>query len=203
MDSVRGRCYLHRCIASIHRLVRSALSPTNSYTQTGSLLPLMVKLHSRKRTLIVSSLNPQRGFTNTSSGPTRAQPVVLWETIRRIPLPCTSPWTHLSPVVLTLYYNSYQYDIDPVTQSFKNRRVFAYSDSGIPDGIQPDTNGNVFSGCGDGVQVWNSAGTLIGKFLLNSTTPEMMFTKSGLLIFKDEMIYLADIQAQGIDLIVY
>lgn len=34
-----------------------------------------------------------------------------------------------------------------------NRRVFAYADTGIPDGIQLDTNGNVYSGCGDGVQV--------------------------------------------------
>lgn len=83
---------------------------------------------------------------------------------------------------------------------FKNRRVFAYSDSGIPDSIQLDTNGNVYSGCGDGVQVWNPDGDLIGKFFTNTTTPELMFTKSGLLIFCDETIYLADIQAQGIDL---
>lgn len=34
-----------------------------------------------------------------------------------------------------------------------NRRVFAYADTGIPDGIQLDANGNVYSGCGDGVQV--------------------------------------------------
>lgn len=34
-----------------------------------------------------------------------------------------------------------------------NRRVFAYADTGIPDGIQLDTKGNVYAGCGDGVQV--------------------------------------------------
>ena len=93
--------------------------------------------------------------------------------------------------------------MDPETQSFANRRVFAYSDSGIPDGIQLDTNGNVYSGCGDGTHVWNSEGTLIGKFFLNSTTAEMMFTKSGLLILDEETIYLANIQAQGIDLAAY
>ena len=98
---------------------------------------------------------------------------------------------------------SYQYDVDPVTQSFTNRRVFAYSDSGIPDGIQLDTNGNVYSGCGEGTHVWNPEGTLIGKFFLNSTTAEMIFTKSGLLILDEERIYLADIQAQGIDLAAY
>jgi gluconolactonase len=93
----------------------------------------------------------------------------------------------------------YQYDIDE-TQSFTNRRVFAYIDSGIPDGIQLDTVGNVYSGCGDGIQVWNSEGTLIGKFFLNNTTAEMIFTNSGLLILDEERIYLVNILAQGIDL---
>ncbi|KAF8443923.1 hypothetical protein L210DRAFT_3533147 [Boletus edulis BED1] len=100
----------------------------------------------------------------------------------------------------TLPATIYQYDVDPVTQSFANRRVFAYSDSGIPDGIQLDTNGNVYSGCGEGIHVWNPQGTLIGKFFINSTTPELMFTKSGLLIFDEQWIYLANIKAQGIDL---
>lgn len=103
-------------------------------------------------------------------------------------------------VMLTLWRNSYQYDVDPVSQSFENRRVFAYSDSGVPDGIQLDMSGNVYSGCGEGVHVWNSNGTLIGKFFINSTTPELIFTKSGLLIFNDQNIYLANISAQGIDL---
>ena len=48
---------------------------------------------------------------------------------------------------------SYAYDVDPDSQVFMNRRVFAYADTGIPDGVQVDTNGNVYSGCGDGVQV--------------------------------------------------
>lgn len=102
--------------------------------------------------------------------------------------------------MLTLWCNSYQYDVDPVTQSFTNRRVFAYSDSGIPDGIQLDTNGNMFSGCGDGAHVWNPQGTLIGKFFINATDPEIIFTKSGLLILADENVYLTNIAARGIDL---
>ena len=99
--------------------------------------------------------------------------------------------------------NSYQYDVDPETQSFTNRRVFAYSDSGIPNGIQLDSNDNVFSACGEGTHVWNSGGALIGKFYINSTTPEMIFTNSGLLIFDEENIYLANIKAQGINLTAY
>ena len=47
----------------------------------------------------------------------------------------------------------YAFDVDPTTQAFTNRRVFAYVDNGIPDGIQLDTEGRVYSGCGDGTQV--------------------------------------------------
>lgn len=47
-----------------------------------------------------------------------------------------------------------------------NRRVFAFTDAGAPDGIKCDTTGNVYSGCSDGIQVWNSHGTLLGKILL-------------------------------------
>ena len=84
-----------------------------------------------------------------------------------------------------------------MTQSFANRRVFAYADSGAPDGIELDTNNNVYSACGDGVHVWDSMGTLIGKFFLNSLTSQLVFTKSGLLILNNERIYLANIRAQG------
>jgi len=78
--------------------------------------------------------------------------------------------------------------------------VFAYIDSGWPDGIQLDTMGNVYSGCGEGIHVWNAEGTLIGKFYINSTSPQMMFTKSGLVILNDETMFLVNIQAQGINL---
>lgn len=47
----------------------------------------------------------------------------------------------------------YAHDVDPQTHAFTNRRVLAYIDAGIPDGIQVDTQGNVFTSCADGVQV--------------------------------------------------
>ncbi|KAG0706303.1 hypothetical protein DFH29DRAFT_798477 [Suillus ampliporus] len=95
----------------------------------------------------------------------------------------------------------YQYDVDPSTQAFENRRVFAYADSGSPDGIQLDSKGNVYAGCGDGTNVWNSEGTLIGKFYINSTSAQLIFTKSGLVILSGTVMYLANIQAQGMNLI--
>ncbi|KAG1813523.1 uncharacterized protein BJ212DRAFT_1300931 [Suillus subaureus] len=91
----------------------------------------------------------------------------------------------------------YQFDIDPTTQSFTNRRVFAYIDSGAPDGIQLDTKGNVYSGCGDGINVWNGEGTLIGKFYLNSTTAELIFTKSGLVILEETAMTIVQLNPEG------
>jgi gluconolactonase len=79
-----------------------------------------------------------------------------------------------------------------------NRRVFAYSDSSAPDGIQLDTMGNVYAGCGDGIHVWNTEGTLIGKFYLNGTTSQMVFTKSGLVILEGTTMYVTNIQAHGL-----
>ncbi|KAL6232239.1 hypothetical protein BDW75DRAFT_247322 [Aspergillus navahoensis] len=35
-----------------------------------------------------------------------------------------------------------------------NRRLFAVADSGIPDGVKCDLDGDLCSGCGDGVNVW-------------------------------------------------
>ena len=99
---------------------------------------------------------------------------------------------------------SYKYDVDPISQSFTNRRVFAYSDNGIPDGIQLDTAGRVYSGCGDGVQVWNAEGTLIGKFFLGSQSSNMIFAGKGRLVMLAETkIYLAyisgDVEGQDLE----
>ena len=47
----------------------------------------------------------------------------------------------------------YAFDVDEKTQVFTNRRMFAWVDTGVPDGVQVDSNGNVYASCGDGVQV--------------------------------------------------
>jgi gluconolactonase len=85
------------------------------------------------------------------------------------------PNTHQIP-------NSYKYTLDPTTQSFTNRRVFAYVDNGVADGIQLDTKGNVYAGCGDGVQIWDPTGTLIGKIFLGTTSANMAFTGEGTMV---------------------
>lgn len=60
-----------------------------------------------------------------------------------------------------------------------NRRVFAFVSPGFPDGIKTDTKGNVYSGCGDGVQVWNAGGVLIGKISTGDWVANFCFGVEG------------------------
>lgn len=74
-------------------------------------------------------------------------------------------------------------------------------DTGVADGVQLDTNGNIYAGCGDGVQVWNPDGDLIGKFFLGTTSANMIFAGNGrLVIMAETAVYLAQIAANGFDL---
>ena len=40
-------------------------------------------------------------------------------------------------------------------------------------------HGNVYAGCGDGINVWNSGGTLIGKILIEGGCANFCFGKEG------------------------
>ncbi|KAJ5817021.1 gluconolactonase [Penicillium robsamsonii] len=60
-----------------------------------------------------------------------------------------------------------------------NRRAFAMADQGFPDGIKCDTEGNVYSGCGDGVHVWSPGGVLIGKILVKGGVANLCFGSMG------------------------
>ncbi|KII85409.1 hypothetical protein PLICRDRAFT_314875 [Plicaturopsis crispa FD-325 SS-3] len=101
----------------------------------------------------------------------------------------------------TLPATIYAYDVTPHTHFFTNRRTFAYVDAGAPDGIQVDEKGNVYAGTGDGVQVWNPSGTLLGKFFLGSVAANMAFAGPGrLLIMAETKIYMAKVAANGVDL---
>jgi gluconolactonase len=42
------------------------------------------------------------------------------------------------------------------------KRLFARAAKGVPKGIICDKSGNVFAGCGDGVEIWNPGGILLG-----------------------------------------
>ncbi len=56
-----------------------------------------------------------------------------------------------------------------------NARVFCSLDVGIPDGFKVDSAGNIFTSSGDGIQVFNPAGSLIGKIIIPdaSVSPQL------------------------------
>ncbi|KAH9923811.1 D-lactonohydrolase-like protein [Fomitopsis serialis] len=95
----------------------------------------------------------------------------------------------------------YVYDVDLRSDALINRRVFAYVDAGVPDGVQVDTLGNVYAACGDGVHVWDRAGTLLGKFFTGVESANMVFAGRGrLVILAETVVYLAEIFADGVKL---
>jgi gluconolactonase len=82
-----------------------------------------------------------------------------------------------------------------------NRRIFAYVDTGIPDGVQLDSEGNVYTGCGDGTQVFSPSGILLGKFFIGSVSANMVFAGDGRLVIMGETkILVAMIAAKSVKL---
>ncbi|KAI1405244.1 calcium-dependent phosphotriesterase [Hypoxylon fuscum] len=91
----------------------------------------------------------------------------------------------------------YRYEVKE-DGTWENRKLFAYVGSGVPDGIHCDSNGNVYSGCGDGVQVWNPAGKLLGKIFLGKTSANFNFAGDGrMVILGEEDLYYATLGASG------
>lgn len=101
----------------------------------------------------------------------------------------------------TLPSTIYEFDVNPKTGVFEHKRVFAYIDAGVPDGIQVDKFGNVYSSCGDGVHVWNRDGILIGKFFVGKVSCNLVFAGDGnLVILAGDQVFLAEVAAGGINL---
>ncbi|KAK1921744.1 hypothetical protein DB88DRAFT_499063 [Papiliotrema laurentii] len=63
----------------------------------------------------------------------------------------------------------YRFDVED-DGTWSGRKTFAYVTPGLPDGIHCDDKGNVYAGCGDGIQVWNPSGKLIGKIFIGETS---------------------------------
>ncbi|KAH6892036.1 gluconolactonase [Thelonectria olida] len=67
-----------------------------------------------------------------------------------------------------------------------NRRLFAFAGSGIPNGIKCDMDGNVYSGCGDGVNVWSAGGLLLGKIVVAGGAANFCFGRRGEMFILNE-----------------
>ena len=80
----------------------------------------------------------------------------------------------------------------------ENRKVFAFVTPGVPDGLRVDTEGNVYAGCGDGVQVYSPSGTLLGKIYLGTTSANFQFAGKGrMVILGEKNLYYATLAAEG------
>lgn len=85
----------------------------------------------------------------------------------------------------------YAYDVI-ASKRLANRRVFAYADNGFPDGMHTDTAGNLWAGCGDGVHIWDSEGTLLGKIWNGLETNNLAFLPGKVAIFANSRFYIVD-----------
>lgn len=70
-----------------------------------------------------------------------------------------------------------------------NRRLFAYAPGRFPDGIKCDTQGNVYSGCGDGINVWDVKGDLLGVIAISGGVANFCFGERGCLYACNEKMF--------------
>lgn len=68
------------------------------------------------------------------------------------------------------------------------------ADVGIPDGIKTDQQGNVYSGCGDGIHIWSPGGVLLGKILIEGGAANFCFGRDGkMFILNEKKIWVAQL----------
>lgn len=91
----------------------------------------------------------------------------------------------------------YRYTVEE-DGTWSNRRLFTYVTPGVPDGVHCDTEGNVYSGVGDGVQVWDPSGTLLGKIFLGETSANFAFAGKGrMVVCAETKLYYVELKAEG------
>lgn len=91
------------------------------------------------------------------------------------------------------------YAFDIINKKYlAGRRTFAFADNGFPDGVHCDTEGNVWAGCGDGIHVWNSEGTLLGKIWTGLETNNFAFLPGAVVVFTNAQLWVVEnVKAKG------
>lgn len=80
-----------------------------------------------------------------------------------------------------------------------NRRLFAYAPGRVPDGIKCDTRGNVYSGCMDGIEVWNPEGVLLGVIAIEGGVANFCFGEGGVVYACNETrFWRVTLEGEGI-----
>ncbi|KAK7735135.1 hypothetical protein SLS63_004123 [Diaporthe eres] len=92
----------------------------------------------------------------------------------------------------------YSFDVNE-DGTWENRKTFAYTASFIPDGVHTDSAGRVYSGCGDGVHVWNASGKLIGKIYTGAVAANFQFAGNGRMIITGQTkLFYVTLAASGV-----
>ncbi len=94
----------------------------------------------------------------------------------------------------------YAYDVTADGAHVANQRLFSVVSPGFPDGMRLDSNGNIYVGALDGVQVFNPKGMLIGKILLPKETANLTFggkDNNILFICSSDSVWAVKLNAKG------
>jgi len=79
--------------------------------------------------------------------------------------------------------------------------VFCEVEPAVPDGLRVDTQGNVWTSAGDGVQCFDSEGTMLGKILLPRTVANLTFggpRKNRLFIAATDQVWACYVATNGV-----
>lgn len=94
----------------------------------------------------------------------------------------------------------YAYDVNADGKSVSNQRLFTVVSPGFPDGMRLDSNGNIYVGALDGIQVFNPQGKLIGKLLMPKETANLTFGSKDnnvLFICSSDSVWAIKLNAKG------
>lgn len=94
----------------------------------------------------------------------------------------------------------YAYDVVDNGARVTGKRLFTVVAPGFPDGMRLDSNGNIYVGALDGVQVFNSEGKLIGKIRMPKETANLTFggkDNNILFICSTDSVWAIKLNAKG------
>ncbi len=94
----------------------------------------------------------------------------------------------------------YAFDVNSDGATLRGQRVFAVVSPGFPDGMRLDTEGNIYVGALDGIQVFNPAGKLIGKIRMPKETANLTFggkDNNILFICSSDSVWAIKLNAKG------
>lgn len=101
------------------------------------------------------------------------------------------------------YYENYPhaiYAFDVEGTKLVNQRLFTTVSPGFPDGMRLDSNGNIYVGALDGVQVFNPQGKMIGKIKMPKETANLTFggkENNVLFICSSDSVWAIKLNAKG------